>query len=183
MNIKRASHIFTHILPAIPLNRIIAVDIYFSRAYPHDVSPSSRTMTCQNHVLLENAFELRSTRPEERLTMREMEFRDKTAIQRMPSRNYSNVDSETRRNVCKLRLVPFIGDVNKNFRSFAVTFSVNKALLTESPLFLPIVFVSRINRCCRSAKTRERVSKEKIHYALPACRHQPGKIAAVAESK
>lgn len=38
-------------------------------------------MTCQNHVLLENAFELRSTRPEERLTMREMEFRDKTALQ------------------------------------------------------------------------------------------------------
>lgn len=91
--------------------------------------PAAR-MTFQNHVLLENAFELRSTRPEERLTMREMEFRDKTAIQQCRdcrNRNYSNVDSETRRNVRQLRLVPFIGDVNQRRRQFAVTFSAHNA--------------------------------------------------------
>lgn len=180
MNIKRASHIFTHILPAMPLNRIIAVDIYFPRLIRMTCHLQAARMTCQNHVLLENAF--RAAFDETRRTSHDAWNgipwqNNNSAMPRLSSRNYSNVDSETRRNVRQLRLVPFIGDVNQRRRLFAVTFSAHNATrLTDFSPFDSFCFENQsMPSKCENERERECGSKEKIHYALPACGHQPKK--------
>lgn len=92
--------------------------------------------------------------PEERLTMREMEFRDKAAIQqcRDAVEIIQIVDSETRRNVRQLRRVSFTGDVNQQLCS---DFQHKQRPANGLSRPSSIVFVSEINRCENESQLEE----------------------------
>lgn len=147
-------------------------------------------MSCQHHVLLKNAFGLRSfVENQKRLTMREMEFRDKTAIQQCRDCRVEIIQMwiRKRRNVCKLRHVLSETSIRYvNCVQFLVTFNANNALLTDffhSPRIISRKSIDVIRVQKRVSQLLSAQRKEKIHYTLPACKHQLKKIAAVSESK